>query len=73
MRIGNGAAAQYQLDVPGEVMAALGVARAAGLPPDAHTWAMAEVILQHVAKVWQDPDEGIWEVRGVPKTLSTPR
>ena len=64
VRIGNGAAAQYQLDVPGEVMAALGVARAAGLPPDAHTWAMAEVIIKHVAKVWQEPDEGIWEVRG---------
>lgn len=64
VRTGNGAAAQYQLDVPGEVMAALGVARMAGLNPDPHVWSVAEVILHHVERVWQEPDEGIWEVRG---------
>ncbi|MEI2717855.1 MAG: glycoside hydrolase family 15 protein [Candidatus Nanopelagicales bacterium] len=64
VRLGNGAASQFQLDVPGEVLDALMVARRAGLPPDPHTWSMAEVIMNHVDGIWQQPDEGIWEVRG---------
>lgn len=64
VRIGNGAAAQYQLDVPGEVLNALTVARESGLEPDPHVWSVVAVILKHVESVWQKPDEGIWEVRG---------
>ncbi len=64
VRIGNAAAAQYQLDVPGEVLDALSVARSAGMPADNHMWAILQVILKHVSRVWDKPDEGIWEVRG---------
>jgi GH15 family glucan-1,4-alpha-glucosidase len=65
VRIGNAASGQFQLDVYGEVMdmflhshACLGNR----LPPDA--WDLARTLVEHVRKVWTEPDEGIWEVRG---------
>ncbi|CAN5775868.1 glycoside hydrolase family 15 protein [soil metagenome] len=64
VRIGNAAVNQFQLDVYGEVIDALHVARVAGLEPNESAWALKKVILQFVEKAWQEPDEGIWEVRG---------
>jgi GH15 family glucan-1,4-alpha-glucosidase len=64
VRVGNAAVTQFQLDVYGEVMDALHVARRAGLEPDASAWALEKVILDFVERAWQEPDEGIWEVRG---------
>ncbi len=40
-------------------------ARCGGLAtPDASVWELQLVLVEHVAKVWNEPDEGIWEVRG---------
>ena len=64
VRVGNAAARQFQLDVYGEVMDTLHLARAAGLQPDAAAWDIQLVLLQFLDDHWQDPDEGIWEVRG---------
>ncbi len=64
VRIGNAAVNQFQLDVYGEVLDALHVARNAGLEPDGFAWALEKVILEFVERVWREPDEGIWEVRG---------
>ncbi|HVH56480.1 MAG TPA: glycoside hydrolase family 15 protein [Vicinamibacterales bacterium] len=64
VRIGNAAVKQFQLDVYGEVLDALHVARVAGLDLDASAWALEKVILEFVAEAWREPDEGIWEVRG---------
>jgi len=64
VRIGNAAAGQKQLDVYGEVADALHHARAAGLAPAAAAWAVQSELTHHVAAVWNEPDEGIWEVRG---------
>jgi len=64
VRIGNRAAAQTQLDVYGEVIDALTVARAAGLDPDADAWRFERVLIAFLEKSWQEPDHGIWEVRG---------
>jgi GH15 family glucan-1,4-alpha-glucosidase len=64
VRIGNAAASQCQLDVYGEVADALHHARIAGLTPAAATWAVQRELTDHVASVWGQPDEGIWEVRG---------
>jgi GH15 family glucan-1,4-alpha-glucosidase len=64
VRIGNAAAGQVQLDVYGEVLDALYVARRSGLASDAVSWALERALAEHLAKVWQEPDEGIWEVRG---------
>jgi GH15 family glucan-1,4-alpha-glucosidase len=64
VRIGNGAVDQFQLDVPGEVLDAMYFAREAGIPPDPHAWSVQHAILETVADKWEQPDEGIWEVRG---------
>ncbi len=64
VRIGNAAVKQFQLDVYGEVIDALHVARNAGLEPDGSAWALEKVILDFVERAWREPDEGIWEVRG---------
>jgi GH15 family glucan-1,4-alpha-glucosidase len=64
VRIGNAAYGQLQLDVFGEVMDALHQARRGGLHPREADWAFQRALLQHLERVWDLPDEGIWEVRG---------
>jgi GH15 family glucan-1,4-alpha-glucosidase len=64
VRVGNRAVDQLQLDVYGEVMDAMHVARREGLDPDAHVWALQKALMQHLERAWREPDEGIWEVRG---------
>jgi GH15 family glucan-1,4-alpha-glucosidase len=64
VRTGNAAINQFQLDVYGEVMDALHLARRAGLPPDADAWALQQALISHLENAWREPDEGIWEVRG---------
>ncbi len=64
VRIGNAAAGQVQLDVYGEVLDALYVARRAGLTPDEASWALECALVEHLESIWMEPDEGIWEVRG---------
>jgi len=64
VRIGNAAANQFQLDVYGEVMDTLHLARAAGLPLQPHVWQIQRALLDFVGANWQLPDEGIWEIRG---------
>lgn len=63
-RVGNAASKQFQLDVYGEVMHTLHLARAAGLEPEAHAWEIQRVLLTFLESAWQLPDEGIWEIRG---------
>jgi GH15 family glucan-1,4-alpha-glucosidase len=64
VRVGNAAYQQFQLDVYGEVMAALDLARRAGLPPEPDAWNVQQAMLSHLESVWREPDNGIWEVRG---------
>ncbi|MDB6002640.1 MAG: glycoside hydrolase 15-related [Rhizobacter sp.] len=64
VRIGNAASTQFQLDVYGEVMDTLHVARAAGLDSDPYVWRFQKALLRFLETVWQDPDDGIWEIRG---------
>jgi len=64
VRIGNGAYRQFQLDVYGEVMDALHLARRAGLPPEENSWRVQIAMMEYLGTVWREPDEGIWEVRG---------
>jgi GH15 family glucan-1,4-alpha-glucosidase len=64
VRIGNAAAGQIQLDIYGEVADALHHARMGDLSPNAPAWAVQRALTAHVEKVWQQADEGIWEVRG---------
>jgi GH15 family glucan-1,4-alpha-glucosidase len=64
VRIGNGAYDQRQLDVPGELMDTLHVARKFQLTPSEHAWRLQKTILRQLEEDWNKPDEGIWEVRG---------
>ena len=64
VRIGNAAVDQLQLDVYGELIDSLYVARRAGIEPDPNGWAVEKAILRVVEERWRDADEGIWEVRG---------
>ncbi len=64
VRIGNAAAGQVQLDVYGEVIGALYLARRAGLAYDANSWALECALVRHLETIWDQPDDGIWEVRG---------
>jgi GH15 family glucan-1,4-alpha-glucosidase len=64
VRIGNAAYKQFQLDVFGEVMASLHLARKVGVECDENSWRVQRALLTYLEKAWRDPDEGIWEVRG---------
>jgi GH15 family glucan-1,4-alpha-glucosidase len=64
VRIGNGAAGQLQIDVWGETLDALHLAREAGLETDPEAWAMQKALLDYLEEHWADLDNGLWEVRG---------
>jgi GH15 family glucan-1,4-alpha-glucosidase len=64
VRIGNAASGQLQLDVYGELMDALYQETTLGLVRPNASWDLQRAIVTHVEKVWQQPDESIWEVRG---------
>jgi GH15 family glucan-1,4-alpha-glucosidase len=70
VRIGNAAAGQIQLDVYGEVMDALYQACKGGVARHDQAWALQRALLEHLAKVWMQPDHGLWEVRGPPRQFT---
>ena len=63
VRIGNAASGQFQLDVYGEILDAFYQASRGGLAPVGSP-DLLHALLDHVAEVWREPDEGMWEVRG---------
>ncbi|HEY3541453.1 MAG TPA: glycoside hydrolase family 15 protein [Gaiellaceae bacterium] len=64
VRVGNAASEQLQVDVYGEVIDALYQARTQGLEYEPSSWALQRKLLNALETTWQEPDEGIWEVRG---------
>ena len=64
VRIGNGAADQYQADVVGEVMIALHELRAAGVDENEYTWGLQKSLLDYAEANVNREDHGIWEMRG---------
>ena len=64
VRIGNGAAEQFQADVPGEVMIALSRLRDAGVEEDQWAWQLQRGLLDYCESRLHDKDHGIWEMRG---------
>src|SRR5881275_2534222 len=64
VRIGNAASEQLQVDVYGEVMDALYQGRVHGLAFESSAWSLQKTLLTALERRWQEPDEGIWEVRG---------
>ncbi|MGH7924350.1 MAG: glycoside hydrolase family 15 protein [Candidatus Binatus sp.] len=64
VRIGNAAHHQFQLDIYGELVDALHVARRYGMRSDRDTWRMQRGLIDFLESAWEQPDEGIWEIRG---------
>lgn len=64
VRIGNAAHSQFQLDVYGELMDAMHVARRSGLASSPAAWRVQRAVAEHLEAAWREPDEGIWEIRG---------
>jgi len=64
VRIGNAASDQFQLDVYGELMDSMLQAREDGMPSEPAAWRLQLALLAFLEKAWEEPDEGIWEVRG---------
>jgi GH15 family glucan-1,4-alpha-glucosidase len=64
VRAGNAAHKQFQLDVYGELADALHVARKAGLKTAQDDWNLQKAFIRYVESVWDQKDDGIWEIRG---------
>jgi GH15 family glucan-1,4-alpha-glucosidase len=64
VRVGNAASEQFQLDVFGEMFSCLYAGRKRGLAAHSEGWGPGRAMIEHVERVWQQPDDGIWEVRG---------
>ncbi|MFE9297242.1 glycoside hydrolase family 15 protein [Streptomyces niveus] len=64
VRVGNGAAHQLQLDVYGEVTEALHLAHMTGLARNDYASLLQLKLIEYLETHWDQPDEGIWEVRG---------
>ncbi|HWV46355.1 MAG TPA: glycoside hydrolase family 15 protein, partial [Nitrospira sp.] len=63
VRVGNAAVGQFQLDVFGEVAAALARTPEAEQSIRVPATALQASLVDHLCDVWQQPDEGIWETR----------
>jgi GH15 family glucan-1,4-alpha-glucosidase len=70
VRIGNAAHTQVQLDVYGELMDTMHVARKYEIEPYSEAWMLQKAIVNFVARSWREPDHGIWEVRGPPQQFT---
>jgi GH15 family glucan-1,4-alpha-glucosidase len=64
VRIGNGAAGQLQLDVWGEVLDCLSLTRNSLLTDTDEAWDVQVALMEYLEGVWDQPDNGLWEMRG---------
>ena len=64
VRFGNGATDQFQLDIYGEVMDTAWLYHRHGGAITPEFWDFLVRVVDHVDGHWQEPDQGIWEVRG---------
>ncbi|MDZ4853780.1 MAG: glycoside hydrolase family 15 protein [Nitrospirota bacterium] len=67
VRVGNGAAHQRQLDIYGALMDAAYLYNKHGSPISYDSWIGLSRLLEYVCAHWDQPDEGVWEVRGGPR------
>ena len=64
VRVGNGAHGQLQMDIYGELMDSVYLFNKHASPVSYDNWLRLRTMVDWVCDNWQQPDEGIWEVRG---------
>ena len=64
VRVGNGAHSQLQLDIYGELMDSVYLHNKYVAPVGYDSWRHLQGIVDWVCDNWNQPDEGVWEVRG---------
>src|SRR5665648_832347 len=64
VRTGNAASEQLQLDVWGETLDGLALARDAGIGTHDDAWDVQTALMNHLEAAWDQPDNGLWEMRG---------
>ncbi len=64
VRTGNAASDQLQLDVWGETLDGLSLARNAGISAHDDAWDLQLALMDHLEGNWDQPDNGLWEMRG---------
>ncbi len=64
VRSGNAASDQLQLDVWGETLDGLALARNAGMAAHDDAWDLQVALMEHLEGNWDQPDNGLWEMRG---------
>jgi len=67
VRVGNAAEGQVQLDVYGELLDLAWRWHTLGQSPDDDYWEFVVELVNAAARQWQNPDRGIWEMRGKPR------
>jgi GH15 family glucan-1,4-alpha-glucosidase len=73
VRIGNGAAEQLQLDIYGELIDSVYLYNKYGTPIYHEAWHDLSRVVNWVGENWDQPDEGIWEIRGGRKDFTLSR
>jgi GH15 family glucan-1,4-alpha-glucosidase len=67
VRVGNAASTQFQLDVYGELLGSMYRADRAGIKSTTNEWRLMVELMRFLETNWQQPDQGIWEIRGEPQ------
>lgn len=64
VRVGNLASQQVQLDVFGPITGLIALLAEQGAPISPDHWRMTRSMVEAVEARWEEPDHGIWEIRG---------
>jgi GH15 family glucan-1,4-alpha-glucosidase len=67
VRVGNAAASQLQLDMYGELLELSWRWHRRGNSPDDDYWRFLVALVDRAAELWEEPDRGLWEIRGEPQ------
>jgi GH15 family glucan-1,4-alpha-glucosidase len=70
VRVGNAAAKQVQLDIYGEMLDSFYHAQSSMRRHNENDFRILVLLLDHLEKIWKDPDDGIWEMRGGPQQFT---
>jgi GH15 family glucan-1,4-alpha-glucosidase len=67
VRVGNAASVQLQLDAYGELLDLSWHWHLRGNSPDDDYWRFLLRLVEMAAELWNEPDHGLWEIRGEPR------